>query len=173
LQARPLFENSYDQLDRQARSKWNDANELKMIFDELGFRNRPKPRQLRERIGKRLDELGRTAADHAGQAEGASAARIAALEFKLRSCEADLQQWKARCARAEAAAKRAADPLADLYARIWLTVDCPDFVFDTVRRIVLREHHPDRASNSADKKRMEEEFKRFGSIFDRIAEERK
>jgi hypothetical protein len=170
---RPYMSLDTDRLAELARGCWSDPDGLGVILAELGFRSRPKAMLLGSRITKRLEELR----NPSGQANGQSAdprasSRIAELEAQLKARSAEMDELRARCARAEAVASKATDPLASLYAQVWLTPGCPDIVLDAVRRTIRKEHHPDHAP-PAGKPRAEEMFKRYENVFDRISQVRR
>ena len=170
---RPFSQHTTEMLEQASRESWNDAVTLKPLLEELRFRTRPKARILADRLSARLQELQDPGGSRARGASGPEAAtRIAELEAMLNAQSAELREWKARCARAEANAGRSADPLAALYAQVWLTPDCPDVVLDAVRRTLRKENHPDRAT-PPEKAKAEERFKKFENLFDTIMERRK
>ncbi|MCB1882871.1 MAG: hypothetical protein KDG89_02570 [Geminicoccaceae bacterium] len=177
MAARPFGQWLFGDIKAHAEANWDDARVLKQVRDELRRRSKPWSQSYAVVVAARLKEL-------AGGAEGADAGlrvRAEQLEKALREAQkrAETAEFlttvaeaaaRAAEARAKQAESRASAADASGYREVGLHPGCADFLLKAARKAFRSEYHPDRFISHfpAFRRDMEERFKHFDAVFDRL-----
>lgn len=174
---RPYLQSSSQELEELARQHWGSAPELLRITHELQHRTTPKAQRLERQISGRLIDLGiptdATSAS-AAQEPSATSSELQRLRHDLSRSEQLLRETQGELTRlrAELAQSRSgtADPNAQLYAKVGLHPNCPDFLVISAQRVWRKEYHPDALSDrpESERRKAEEVFKHIDGVFARI-----
>lgn len=188
MTTRPYINLPYRELSNLHLHNWNSLDVLYAMLEELKYRKKYDTGPLQRIVANRINELGgkpvwypqhepgsstdRRAQESTGSADHAMrinelASRAARAERQVEDLTRSLVASEERAKAIKHPARSAAE---DLYARLGLVPDCPDFVFEAAMREFRKKHHPDLLSHLSRSEQLaaQEQFKNFEVVFRQI-----
>jgi hypothetical protein len=171
---RPFFTLSSTEIEAHSKSCWNSVADLELVLAELSHRSTPKAQRLERAVRARLGELApHIHSPNGPPRNGAGSNLDAELRAFLAEQEARRLQDELLTLRRELEHARGGgirNGVDELFSKVGLHPNCPDFLIRTARRTWRKEFHPDALSDRPERERREaeERFKEIENVFDSI-----